>query len=63
LVWQFSQGMVSGPCGLRPGCRWATAGKATASAQITSASQWMNRATREMIAPKRFKWAPTPHPK
>src|SRR5579872_6593823 len=55
FVWQFSQGIVRGPCGLRLGCRWATAGMTRASAKKTNASERANWTLREMLPPKRLK--------
>jgi hypothetical protein len=51
LVWQFSQGIVRGPCGLRLGRRWATAGMTRASAEKRSASERETRIPREILPP------------
>jgi hypothetical protein len=54
FVWQFSQGVLSAPCGLRRGCRWAAAGRTSAGTKTNSESQRDTWIDPEMIAPKRL---------
>jgi hypothetical protein len=50
-VWQFSQGMARGPCGLRVVTRWATEDGTPASCQVNSRSQQIILVTLNVVAP------------